>query len=178
MTPCWNAPRRSIISQRYDLVLKTDDLSHSNRPRIVKLHGTLPSERPFIITEEDYRRYPNAFAPFVNAVRQSLLENTLCLIGFSGDDPNFLQWVGWIHDNLGHQNSSKMYLVGLLRLSLPQKTLLERRNIIPVDLSLCPGVGADHYEAIQRFLRYLDSRRTADSRLDWPRTDYPHTRPA
>ena len=29
--------RRSVISQRYDLVLKPDDLGHSNRPRIVKL---------------------------------------------------------------------------------------------------------------------------------------------
>ena len=74
--------RRSVISQRYDVVLKPDDLGHSNRPRIVKLHGSFPSDRPFIITDEDYRRYPHEFAPFVNAVRQALLENTLCLIGF------------------------------------------------------------------------------------------------
>ena len=33
--------RRSVISKRYDLVLKPDDLGHSNRPRIVKLHGSL-----------------------------------------------------------------------------------------------------------------------------------------
>ena len=113
--------RRSVISRRYDVVLKPDDLSHSNRPRIVKLHGSLPSERPFIITDEDYRRYPHDFGPFVNAVRQALLEDTLCLIGFSGDDPNFLQWTGWIQDTLGHRHSPKMYLVGLLDLSpLPE----------------------------------------------------------
>ena len=162
--------RRSVISQRYDLVLKPDDLGHSNRPRIVKLHGSLPSERPFIITDEDYRRYPQDFAPFVNAVRQSLLENTLCLLGFSGDDPNFLQWVGWIHDNLGHENSPKMYLVGLLNLSPSQKTLLERRNITPVDMSWCQGIGTDHHKALQQFLDYLKLRRVGDSRLDWPST--------
>ena len=63
---------RSIISQRYDVVVNPEDLGHSKRPRIVKLHGSLPSERPFIVTDEDYRRYPHDFAPFVNAsVRRS-----------------------------------------------------------------------------------------------------------
>ena len=100
--------------------------------------AALESDRPFIVTDEDYRRYPKRFAPFVNTVRQALLENTLCLIGFSGNDHNFLQWVGWIHDNLGHQNSPKMYLVGLLRPSDSQKKLLERRNIVSVDMSEYP----------------------------------------
>ena len=125
----------SITSQRYDVVVNQDDLVYSEKPRIVKLHGSFGSDRPFIVTDEDYRRYPERFAPFVNTVRQALLENTLCLIGFSGNDHNFLQWVGWIHDNLGHQNSPKMYLVGLLRPSDSQKKLLERRNIISVDMS-------------------------------------------
>ncbi len=162
--------RRSVISRRYDVVQKPDDLGHSNPPRIVKLHGSLPSERPFIITDEDYRRYPDDFAPFVNAVRQALLEDTLCLIGFSGDDPNFLQWIGWIQDNLGHRNPPKMYLVGLLDLSPSQKTLLQRRNITPLDMSVCPGI-TNHYQAIERFLRYLQSRRAADNQLDWPPHD-------
>ena len=118
---------RSVVSQRYDVVLKPDDLHQSNRPRIIKLHGTLPSER-LTITDEDYRRYPRDFAPFVNAVCQALLENTLCLIGFSGDDPNFLKWVGWIHDSLGQGNSPKMYLVGALDLSPSHRTALEHRK--------------------------------------------------
>ena len=162
--------RRSVISRRYDVVLKPDDLGHSNRPRIIKLHGSLPSERPFIITDEDYRRYPHDFGPFVNVVRQALLEDTLCLIGFSGDDPNFLQWTGWIQDNLGRRNSPKMYLVGLLNLSPSQKTLLERRNITPVDMSVCPGI-PNHSQAIACFLHYLHSRRASDSQLDWPTDD-------
>ena len=161
---------RSIISQRYDVVVKPEDLGHSKRPRIVKLHGSFPSHLPFILTDEDYRRYPDAFAPFVNTVRQALLENTLCLIGFSGDDPNFLQWIGWIHDNLGQGSSPKMYLIGLLRLSHSQKTLLERRNIIPIDMSECPGVDGDHYRALERFIDHLRTRRDRDNRLDWPST--------
>ena len=163
---------RDVISQRYDIIVNPEDLAHSKRPRIVKLHGSLPSDRPFIVTDEDYRRYPHDFAPFVNIVRQALLENTLCLIGFSGDDPNFLQWIGWIHDNLGYGSSPKMYLIGCLRLSHSQETLLERRNIIPIDMSLFSGVEGDHYGALELFLDYLRSRRADDNRLDWPTTEH------
>ena len=159
---------RSVISQRYDIVIKPEDLGHSKRPRIVKLHGSFRSNRRLVVTDEDYRRYPHDFAPFVNTVRQTLLENTLCLIGFSGDDPNFLQWIGWIHDNLGQESSPKTYLIGSLSLSHSQKTLLERRNIVPIDLSRCPGVDGDHHRALEWFLEYLQLRRAADNRLDWP----------
>ena len=104
----------------------------------------------------------------MNTVRQALLENTLCLIGFSGDDPNFLQWIGWIHDNLGQQNSPKMYLIGLFSLSDAQKKLLERRNIVLVDLSEYPDVSGNHYKALEQFLDYLLSRKAEDNRLGWP----------
>lgn len=156
---------RSVTSQRYDVVVNKEDLVYSEKPRIVKLHGSFPSEQPFIITEDDYRRYPDDFSPFVNTVRQSLLENTLCLIGFSGDDPNFLQWIGWIHDNLGRENSPQIYLVGLLGLSDSQKKLLERRNIVSVDLSEYQDVEEDHYKALEFFLNYL--KKENDKRLKW-----------
>ena len=158
----------AVTSQRYDVIVNMEDLVYSKKPRIVKLHGSFPSDRPFIITEEDYRCYPEKSAPFVNTVRQALLENTLCLIGFSGDDPNFLQWIGWIRDNLGQQNSPKIYLVGLFSLSDAQKKLLERRNIVLVDLSEYPDINGDHYKALEQFLDYLLSRKAEDNRLGWP----------
>ena len=98
----------SLASQKYDIVVNQHDLVYSERPRIVKLHGSLSPACRLIVTDEDYRRYPEDHAPFVNTVRQALLENTLCLIGFSGDDPNFLHWIGWIGDNLGRQDAPKM----------------------------------------------------------------------
>jgi len=101
-----------VVNRRYEPVVNKEDIPYAIKPRIVKLHGSFPSERPFIITEEDYRRYPHDYAPFVNTVQQALLENTFCLIGFSGDDPNFLQWIGWIRDNLGNDKTQKIYLVG------------------------------------------------------------------
>ena len=157
-----------LVSRRYDVVLQPHDLGHCNRPRIVKLHGSLPSEPRFIITDEDYRRYSAESAAFVNAVRQTFLENTLCLIGFSGEDPNFKQWAGWIQDNLRPRNSPKMYLVGALQLSPSEKTAFEHRNITPVDMSLCSGIGGDHYHALQRFFDYLQSRSAHNHQLDWP----------
>ena len=159
----------SITSRKYDIVVTQKDLVFSEAPRIVKLHGSFPSTGHFIVTDEDYRTYPQNYAPLLNTVRQALLENTLCLIGFSGNDPNFLQWVGWVHDNLGRENSPKIYLVGLLELSKSQIKLLERRNIIPLDLSKHPGIKkGDHYMANGFFLDFLRSKREAFSQLQWP----------
>ncbi len=165
--------RNAVTSKRYEVVVNKEDLINSEKPRIVKLHGSFSSDPQFIITEEDYRCYPENFAPFVNTVRQALLENTLCLIGFSGDDPNFLQWIGWIRDNLGQQNSPKMYLIGLFSLSDAQKKLLERRNIVLVDLSEYPDVSGNHYKAVELFLNYLLSRKAEDNRLGWPEDSEP-----
>ncbi|MDQ8206963.1 SIR2 family protein [Coraliomargarita sp. SDUM461003] len=159
----------SISSQRFDVVVNKEDLVYSEQPRIIKLHGSFPSERPFIITEEDYRRYPKEYAPFVNTVQQSLLENTLCLVGFSGDDPNFLQWIGWIRDNLGHKSSPKIYLVGVVNLSNAQKKLLEARNTVVINMADCASVGAHgYYEGLERFFDYLMSKKDTENALGWP----------
>lgn len=87
----------------YYKVTNKETLLYTPHPRLIKLHGSFPDIRPFIITEEDYRTYPQKFPEFVNTVRQSLIENVLCLIGFSGDDPNFLSWIGWLRDVMGKQ---------------------------------------------------------------------------
>ena len=82
----------------YDVVRTAEEIPEARAPRIVKLHGSFPSSRPFIFTEEDFRTYPTRFAPFVNLAQQLAMENTLVLLGFSGDDPNFLYWSGWVRD--------------------------------------------------------------------------------
>ncbi|MCH1911867.1 SIR2 family protein [Leptospira noguchii] len=159
--------RVGISEKNYQVVINKEDLIYSERPRIIKLHGSFPSERPFIITEEDYRKYPKDFAPFINTVQQSLLENTFCLIGFSGDDPNFLQWIGWIRDNLGKENSPKLYLIGNFGLSDAQKKLLIQRNITVVDFSNSFEGKGSHQEAIELFFNYLASKRTTKNYLNW-----------
>jgi len=156
-----------VVTRRYEPVVNKDDIPYAMSPRIVKLHGSFPSERPFIITEEDYRRYPHDYAPFVNTVQQALLENTFCLIGFSGDDPNFLQWIGWIRDNLGKDKTQKIYLIGVFDLPPARVQLLAQRGIIVVDLSCCDGVDQhDHKKALTRFFEYMQSKNP--NILDWP----------
>lgn len=155
-----------ILEQRYETVINKEDLVWSTKPRIIKLHGSFPSERPFIITEEDYRKYPTEYAPFVNTVQQSLLENTLCLIGFSGNDPNFQKWIGWIRDNLGKDNSPKIFLIGKLSLSIGQKKLLQDRNIVPIDLSCYSN---NHYEALIKFVEILKNKgHSTETNIDFP----------
>jgi len=156
-----------VVTRRYEPVVNKEDIPYAIKPRIVKLHGSFPSERSFIITEEDYRRYPHDYAPFVNTVQQALLENTFCLIGFSGDDPNFLQWIGWIRDNLGRDKTQKIYLVGIFDLSSARLQLLAQQGIIVVDLSCCNGIEKhDHKKALSRFFEYIRSKKLHT--LDWP----------
>ncbi len=125
---------QSALGKRYTVVQTPAELPSSSRPRIVKLHGSFPSVRPFIFTEEDFRTYPRMFAPFINLAQQTVLENILCLVGFSGDDPNFLAWTGWVRDHLT-EYAPRIYLCGLLNLTNSQRLLLQSRGVIPVDLT-------------------------------------------
>jgi len=118
----------------YEVVLTPTDIARTRSPRIVKLHGSLPSHTPFIFTEEDFRTYPRRFAPFVNLAQHVLLENELLLLGFSGDDPNFLAWAGWVRDQLG-PSARRICLAGVLNLSPARRRYLENINVTPIDCS-------------------------------------------
>jgi hypothetical protein len=118
----------------YETVETPEAIPRTRSPRIVKLHGSLPSVTPFIFTEEDFRTYPSRYAPFVNLAQQVLLENELVLLGFSGDDPNFLRWAGWVRDQLG-ASARRIRLVGVLNLTPSRRRLLEGQNVTPIDLA-------------------------------------------
>ena len=128
--------RASVVDHAYSVVRKMDEIPLANRPRIVKLHGSFPTDS-LIFTEEDYRTYPTKFAPFVNMVQQAMMESVFCLIGFSANDPNFLHWSGWVRDNLGTA-APKVYLAGWLNLSPHRRRMLEDRNVAPIDLAHHP----------------------------------------
>ena len=144
----------------YRTVQTVNELTGTESPRIIKLHGSYSTQGPFILTEEDYRTYPKKFAPFVNTVLQSLIENPFVLIGFSGDDPNFLEWIGWIRDELG-ENHSPVYLVGPLSLENVDRALLKRRGVTPIDLCTVPDnlINGErtHSALIEWFLRSLQA---------------------
>ena len=164
----------------YDVVVQPSDLPGTTPPRIVKLHGSMPATRPFIITDEDFRRYPRDFAPFVNTVQQSMMENDFVLIGFSGDDPNFLAWLGWVRDEL-RLLRPRVYLCGVLDMSNARRLLLRERGVTVIDLGpLFPTNPAatkltrgQRTERSQRALAWLlaslRNGQTLEPPLNWPR---------
>ena len=163
------APR--ITERGYSVVQNMDEIPLKSQPRIVKLHGSFPSQFPLIFTEEDYRTYPIKFAPFVNTVQQAMMETVFCLIGFSGDDPNFLQWSGWVRDNLGAA-APKIYLVGWLDLSNHRRRMLEDRGVVPIDLARHPQgqqwpEHLRHQYATQWALHTLENGKPYDT-TTWP----------
>ena len=160
--------RTEVTERAYQPVTTVEALTAALPPRIVKLHGTLPSQTPFIMTEEDYRTYPKRFAPFVNTVRQSLIENSFVLIGFSGDDPNFLEWVGWIRDEL-EDHHAPIYLTGVLSLDHVERSLLAKRGVTPIDLApVFPNQSESPAPAIKWFLKNLKVGRPP-SVHKWPK---------
>jgi len=158
--------------QRYTVIRTPSELPAGQRPRIVKLHGSFPSIRPFVFTEEDFRIYPQQAAPFVNLARQVVMENVLCLIGFSGDDPNFLAWTGWVRDQLADY-TPQIYLCGLLTLTNSQRMLLQGRGVTPIDLTPLfptekyPEPGIRHSLSLEWFFLSLQEGRPYDP-LEWP----------
>ena len=163
---------RHIVERRYDVIRTPEEITCAMRPRIVKLHGTFPSNPPFIFTGEDFRTYPRRFAAFVNLAQQAMMENVFCLLGFSGDDPNFLHWSGWVRDHLA-DSAPRIYLCGLLGLNDSQRRFLDGRNVTPIDLTPLfpadefPDVGLRHRLAIEWFLLSLEAGRSPDP-VSWP----------
>ncbi len=152
---------RKVSVRNYQTVRSGTDLAQVRQPRIVKLHGTVGIDDALIVAEDDYRTYPNRHAAFVNFARQTFIENDLCLVGFSGDDPNFLQWSGWIRDHLG-DNSRRIFLIGALNVSQSTRKLLSDRKIVAIDLApLVEAFSADerHQKAIELWLDYMSRAR-------------------
>ena len=159
----------------------TAEMAIASGSRIIKLHGSLPAQFPLIVTEEDYRKYPTRFAPFVNTVQQAMMETTLLLVGFSGRDPNFLQWSGWVRDQLG-SSAPKIYLSGWLHLHPHERRVLENRNVVPIDLAQHPkggewkAAGHEHRYATEWILHTLELGRPYP-RHHWPSPSLPPDEP-
>ena len=155
-------------SDRHEVVRDAADLAQVRGRRVIKLHGSIDGNAHLVVTEEDYRTYPTRSAAFVNTARQVFIENELCLLGFSGDDPNFLQWSGWVRDHLA-EGARRIYLVGSLRLSPAKRRLLESRNVAPIDFAPLTGhLPREEAEnrACELFLAYLSASKPRRA-TDW-----------
>lgn len=93
---------------KYEVVKTAKELRVNNHKRIVKINGSLRSDEEinkgtyyydghfdhlYIITEDDFSSYEQKHNDFSNFMKVELLENSFCLFGFSGHDPNFHYWI-------------------------------------------------------------------------------------
>lgn len=151
-----------ICEKKYSVIKKAKELSVSrDEPSIIKLHGDLydPKEKrmfmfdgnphqQYIISEEDYKNYPKDHEAFTQLMRISLLQGAFCLIGFSGDDPNFINWISWVRDvivkdegsgdvnTVEVENTHKIFLIGLTKDEPDdvRKIFYDNHNIVYVPL--------------------------------------------
>lgn len=141
----------------YKVVTSKEMLLYKSSPRIIKLHGSFPDKTPFIMTEEEFRTYPADHPEFVNTVRQALVESVFCLIGFSGDDPNFTSWQAWLRDVMGDY-ASPTYLVTFdEKYDDSFKKLMASRGVEVLNLAEVKGL-KDYKTALDFFFSYLSEK--------------------
>lgn len=150
--------------QKYQLVTNKETLLYQPSPRIIKLHGSFPNIRPYIMTKEDYRKYPMEHPEMVNTARQCFLESLMCLIGFSGDDPNFQSWLGWLRDVIGRDRICPTYLITFkMGYHDAEKALMAQLGIDIINLAEIPEL-KNFKEAYTFFFEYLLNSQVS---LEW-----------
>lgn len=148
----------SQVISNYKLVTNKETLLYQPSPRIIKLHGSFPNIRPYIMTQEDYRRYPIDRPEMVNTARQCFLESLVCLIGFSGDDPNFRAWIGWLKDIIGQKRLCPTYLITYNKgFHDAEKALLSQMGIDIINLAEIDGINS-FSSAYEFFFNYLQKQ--------------------
>lgn len=161
--------KRNIYERNYQIIYDVNDIPNSTSPRIIKLHGSFPSNRPFIFTKNDYDRYPKQFSPFVNMVQQSIMETTFVLLGFSGDDPNFDRWITWVKENFGEQ-MPKIYMIGYGQKN--RLGYLKSKGITLIDFeevySSVENPYREMFTDLFKFLSYKDR----EEKTKWPYISY------
>lgn len=162
----------------YSIISNDQEIGIKSPPFLMKLHGDINRTDSIVITEEDYRKYPNSHQAMISCIQHTIMMETLVLIGFSGNDPNFIQWLGWVKDALS-ENQRKVYLLTVDDISESMVKTFERKHVIVVDLKDFAGKGAKVQENIGVAIQYLNEshrKREEEGRLyknkvlEWGRT--------
>lgn len=157
---------------------------------IVKVHGSLVGDslsndyefdndksRRYIISAEDYATYAEKHQAFSYQMKTGLLTGVFCLIGFSGNDPNFLAWLEWMKDVLDRdaedndkENSIKVFLLtpGKPKIDKSRQLFYQNHHIGVVnvlDPEVLKQIGAnplapDVKSAFTQLFRYLNDGTT------------------
>lgn len=145
----------------YKVVTSKEMLLYKSSPRIIKLHGSFPDKTPFLMTEEEYRTYPADHPEFVNTVRQALVESVFCLVGFSGDDPNFTSWQAWLRDVMGNYASPTYLITFDEKYDDSFKKLMMSRGVEVLNLAEIKGL-ENYKSALEFFFSYLGQKKNVN----------------
>lgn len=135
----------TLINRQYRIVKTADDLPQSRSggiSRIIKLHGSFPDPvdpvgtmaKPYLLAGEDYRAYPEKQKALVQEIRHALVNDVICLIGFSGTDPNFRSWISWVRGALTRKYP-QIYLIDFSPLTERNRVFFKANDIIHVNIS-------------------------------------------
>jgi len=140
--------------KQWNTIVNGYELSFSKQKKsIIKIHGSLRNpnkvddynrfefdgnhHQRYIISKEDYDHYPTDHEAFTQLMRISLLQGCFCLLGFSGDDPNFITWIKWVRDilvkdqNGNDAGEAKVYLITVdEKMPSPEKQLFYQNHRI------------------------------------------------
>lgn len=142
-----------------NIVTQSNELGIKKNKNIIKLHGNLrhtqsdksrygfdgDNRNHYIFSEDSYKEYPLKHEAFTSLMRISLLQESFLLIGFSGVDPNFTEWIKWVRDiievkeNKGNKKVEdyKIYFLDLNNSPLDEDLELyyENHNIFRIKLA-------------------------------------------
>ena len=156
---------RATPPEAYNIVKGENDILHKEHPRIIKLHGSFPDVKPYVIDEKDYINYYRNHPKITNEIRGTLIRNELYLIGFSGDDPNFKSWVTWLENECEGQTFAPIYLFDVTEAPISETELLYKKSyhieIIPKPTNI-----QDISEYFEFIFRYL-SKKHIESKREW-----------
>jgi hypothetical protein len=173
------------------LVTHSKDLGSRPYRRIIKLHGTFVEGKlsylnyPFdgdenchyIITKEDYEKYTERHKGFSNIMKSSILQESFCLVGFSGNDPNFIKWCAWVREILDYskniENNLKIYLIDVDSDEIQEENELFFNNygVIPIPLRKIYG-DKSQKELMSKFLDDLSIKQNETAEFSSKRNKY------
>lgn len=176
------AKNLSVFRDDPTIIKLHGDLYHPDEPRDFRFDGN--PHQQYIISAEDYKNYPKEHEAFTQLMRISLLQGIFCLIGFSGDDPNFVNWIEWVRDILEREECPekgdvekdyKIYLIGVSTDSPdPEKLLFyENHNIFYIPIlreDVLREIGASASDELRdcfcHFFDYLESMDSEQAKPD------------
>lgn len=156
---------RADASKAYNYIRGERDILQKNGARIIKLHGSFPDVKPYVIDQNDYRNYSETHPLLTAVIHNTLITNKLYLIGFSGDDPNFLNWISWLRNNSNGVDVPPVYLFDALGEQVTEADLQYKKSC-GIEIIQRPAGFYGISEYFEFIFRYLKEEQV-DSNEEW-----------